>query len=60
MKTLYKNCTLLDGTENMSPQEKMSVLIENDRILSVFPDGSEPDSAEDVIDLNGSYLLPVV
>ena len=58
MKTLYKNCTLLDGTENMSPQEKMSVLIENDRILSVFPDGSEPDSAEDVIDLNGSYLLP--
>ncbi len=58
MKTLYKNCTLLNGTENMTPQGKMSVMIEDDRIHSVFPDGTSSEPFDEEIDLNGSFLLP--
>ena len=54
MRTIYKNCRLLDGTENMSVQENMSVAVENGRIIEVGKDLK----GDREVDLNGKYLLP--
>ena len=51
-----KNCVILNGCENMVPQENMSVVIENGRIISIGKDTATKDS--EIIDLNGRFLLP--
>ncbi|MBQ8995502.1 MAG: amidohydrolase family protein [Oscillospiraceae bacterium] len=59
MKTLYKNCTLLDGTPDMSPIPGSSVLVDDDRILAVYTEKDGPKSTDgNIVDLNGAYLLP--
>ena len=35
MRTIFQNCTLLDGTEQMSPRPGTDVAIENDRIAQI-------------------------
>lgn len=52
----FKNCFVLDGSENMEPQKDVAVTVENGRILSIGKN-SAPDNSE-MIDLNGKYLLP--
>lgn len=56
MRTVLKNCVLLDGTENMTPKPDTDVVIENDRIIEVGRADIKPDDA--VIDLDGRYLMP--
>jgi len=57
MKTTYLHCTLLDGSQNMTPQEDMTVVVEDGRILSV--EASAPAlSGSEIIDLGGRYLMP--
>lgn len=56
MRTVLKNCVLLDGTENMMPKPDIDVVIENDRIIEVGRADIKPDNA--VMDLDGRYLMP--
>ena len=56
MRTVFKNCTLLDGTAQMKPMEHTDVVINNGIIEFI---GSAQVSAGDrVIDLSGKYLMP--
>ncbi len=56
MKTVFKNCTLLDGTENMTPMANVDVAVENGTITEI---GSvTPSERDEVIDLSGKYLMP--
>lgn len=55
-RIIFKNCTLLDGTENMKPQENIDVLVENGRITQIG-DVNTSDS-DMVVDLTGKYLMP--
>ena len=56
MKYILKHVNLLDGTENMTLQENMDVVVENGLIKEVgkdiFREGAE------LIDLTGKYLCP--
>ena len=53
----FVNAKILDGTENMTVQEGMTVLVENGRILSIEKNGEVPSGFRR-IDLKGSYLMP--
>lgn len=56
MKTVFKNCTLLDGTENMTAKAGVDVAVENGKITQI---GSvTADKNDEVIDLTGKYLMP--
>lgn len=56
MKTVFKNCNLLDGTENMTLRENVDVAVENGTIVEI---GSvQIQSNDEVIDLTGKYLMP--
>lgn len=56
MKTIFKNCTLLDGTKDMAARENIDVAIENGKIVEI---GSiNPSISDEVIDLSGKYLMP--
>ena len=35
MKTIFKNCTLLDGTKDMAARENIDVAIENGKIAEI-------------------------
>lgn len=35
MRTIFQNCTLLDGTEQMTPCPGTDVAIENDKITQI-------------------------
>lgn len=59
MKTILKNCTVIDCTGNL-PMEGMSIVVENDRIAALQA-GELAPAAQDgdrVIDLEGGYVLP--
>ena len=59
MKTIYKNCTLLDGSPDMQPKPHTSVVVDDGRIVAVEEDGAfSEDTAATTVDLNGAYLLP--
>ena len=55
MKTALTNCTVLNGTENMQPQENVTVIIEDEKIVSIGH--SIPGDCR-LIDLRGRYLIP--
>ena len=57
MKTAYIHCTLLDGSEDMIPQENMTVVEEKGKILEIGGD-IVPEPGDKVIDLGGRYLMP--
>ena len=55
MKTIYKNCNLIDGLNN-PVKPNISVAVENGKITEI---GSNLDETNcKVIDLNGKYLMP--
>lgn len=56
MKTVFKNCILLDGTKNMAPIEYTDVVTDGDKI--VFIGKAEIGAGDRVFDLNGKYLMP--
>ena len=51
MKTVFKNCILLDGTKNMAPIEHTDVVTNGDKI--VFIGKAEIGAGDRVYDLNG-------
>ncbi len=65
-KYAFANGILLDGTRNMEPRDNVNVLVHDDRIEAVvdaqgdvFVNASALSSlGYEVIDLNGSYLMP--
>ncbi len=57
MITRYMNCTVLDGTRDMTARPNTSVLVENDRILDVCAD-TDDRKWDMCIDMKGYYLLP--
>lgn len=57
MRTIFQNCTLLDGTEQMTPRPGTDVAIENDRIAQIGK--ITPNKGDRVVDLTGKYLSPV-
>lgn len=57
MLTTYLHATLLDGSATMIPQENVTVVTENGRIVSVSSDETAPRDGE-IIDLGGRYLMP--
>lgn len=56
MRTVFKNCILLDGTRDMKPIENTDVVINNNKIE--FIGKANVISGDNVIDLNGKYLMP--
>lgn len=56
MRTIFQNCTLLDGTEQMSPRPGTDVAIENDKIVQIGK--ITPNKGDRVVDLTGKYLMP--
>lgn len=56
MKTVFKNCILLDGTKNMAPIEHTDVVTDGDKI--VFIGKAEIGAGDRGFDLNGKYLMP--
>lgn len=58
MKYAFINGILLDGTENMQPQEGKIVLVEDEKIVDILEYGSIDLQWYKVIDLNGAYLMP--
>lgn len=57
MKYAFTHANVLDGTLNMEVQQDMTVLVENDKIVSLKKGGNIPDGCEE-INLNGRYLMP--
>lgn len=55
MKTIFKNCNLLDGREDMKIINGIDVMIENDKIVQI---GKINKTCDNVIDLTGKYLMP--
>ena len=56
---VFRNATVLDGTENMEPRIGQTVLVEDGRIAAVGPaaEVDAPMGARE-LDLDGAYLLP--
>ena len=56
---VFRNATVLDGTENMEPRIGRTVLVEDGRIAAVGPaaEVDAPIGARE-LDLGGAYLLP--
>lgn len=57
MKTVYKNCNLLDGTKDMALQSGVSVVVENGIIVENGKN-IEAEKGVEVVDLSGKYLMP--
>lgn len=56
MRTIFKNCNLLDGTENMTLKEGVDIAVDNGKIVQI---GSVITEKNDIVyDLSGKYLMP--
>ena len=56
MRTVLKNCTLLDGTKDMLIQNDVDIALENGKITEI---GKVIAKKGDVCyDLNGKYVMP--
>ncbi|WP_177917931.1 amidohydrolase family protein [uncultured Eubacterium sp.] len=56
MRTVLKNCVLLDGTKDMTPVKNTDVVIDGDKIVEIGEATVNKNDA--VIDLDGRYLMP--
>lgn len=56
MRTVFKNCTLLDGTKDMTAKAGTDIAICGNKITEIG--NIEPKSDDKVIDLGGRYLMP--
>ena len=57
MLTAYVNCSLLDGSINMEPMRKMTIIVEDKKIISIEKEGTPPGDCK-IIDLEDRYLMP--
>ena len=57
MRYALVNAVLLDGTENMEPRRRMSLLVEDGKIASISGDECSFGKVK-TIDLEGRYLMP--
>ena len=57
-RVAYVNACVLDGTEDMEPQENHAVVVEGSRIAQVCPMGEADLSGCETFDLAGAYLVP--
>ena len=58
MKTAYINGILLDGTADMTPQEDLVVLTDDDTIEDIEFRDNVDLSGYRIVDLDGKYLMP--
>lgn len=58
MKKIFKNLILLDGSENMTPRRDCAVVVDNEKIEKIVPEKEISSNGDEIIDLNGQYLLP--
>ncbi len=58
MKTAYLHCILLDGSETMTAQPDMTVIVEDGKITAIEKNLPAPADSGEVIDLDGNYLMP--
>ena len=58
MKTAYLHCILLDGSENMTAQPDMTVIVEDGKITAIEKNLPAAADSGEVIDLDGNYLMP--
>ena len=56
MKKIYRNVNILNGTKDMFLQENMMLTVEDGKIVSI--EESKNVNGDNVIDLNGKYLIP--
>lgn len=57
MKNAYINGIILSGEKDMQPVSGMVIFTEGERICAIEPQGASTEGCE-VIDLNGSYIMP--
>ena len=57
MKIAFTNCTILDGTKDMSPIENAVIVVEDSKILSINTNNQASSDAS-VVNLNGCFLMP--
>lgn len=57
MKYAFINGKILNGTKNMTVQEGLDILTENEKIVDLIPTGSDLTDYTKV-DLQGKYILP--
>lgn len=58
MKYAFVNGKVLSGKKDMSPQEGLCVLVDDEIITDVLPKDNADFNGYKVIDLNGAYLMP--
>lgn len=58
MKYAFINGKVLSGKKDMSPQEGLCVLVDDEIITDVLPKENANLNGYKVIDLNGTYLMP--
>lgn len=58
MKYAFINGKVLSGKKDMSPQEGLCVLVDDEIITDVLPKENANFNGYKVIDLNGAYLMP--
>lgn len=57
MNYAFTHANLLNGKKNMKVQEDMTVLVEDDKIVSILSKGTVPTGFEE-INVEGKYLMP--
>lgn len=57
MKYALTNGKILDGTKDMKVRENLCILVEDETIKEIVPEGERPEGYE-VIDLQGKYIMP--
>ena len=58
MKTAYIGGILLDGTKDMAPQKRKTVIVENGRIADIISADELVPSDCRIVNLRGCYLMP--
>ena len=58
MNYAFIHGNLLDGKEDMTVQSGVSLLVREEKIEAILPEGEPVPSGYEIVDLEGGYLLP--
>ena len=58
MKSVFVNGIILDGTENMEPQEGKAIYVNGDKIEKIVDNNNLDYTGYEVVDLKGKYIMP--
>lgn len=58
MKSVFINGIILDGTENMLPQEGKAIFVNEEKIEKIVDNNNLDYTGYEVIDLKGKYIMP--